>query len=113
MENKVTCASRIKEALKIRDMTQADLCKLTGIPKSAMSQYCNGGLVPRQNRTFLIASALRVNPAWLMGLDVEMETKTAPTVEGERRELIDLIPFLPEDIVHALLALARQAGQQK
>lgn len=113
MEKKVTCASRIREALAARDMTQADLCKLTGIPKSAMSQYCNGGLVPRQNRTFQIANALNVNPAWIMGLDVEMENKTAPAIAGERRELIDLIPHLPDDIVHALLALARQAGQQK
>ena len=45
MGDKETCAKRIKEALRLRDMTQADLCRVTGIPKSAMSQYCNGGLV--------------------------------------------------------------------
>lgn len=112
MENKEKCSDRIREALRVRDMTQAELCKMTGIPKSAMSQYCNGGLLPRQNRIFLMAEALRVNPAWLMGLDVQMEGK-APAIAGERRELIDLIPHLPDDIVHALLALARQSGQQK
>jgi len=112
MENKVSCASRIREALKARDMTQADLCKLTGIPKSAMSQYCNDGLRPRQNRIFSMAQALRVNPAWLMGLDVQMETN-APATSGERKELIDLIPNLSDEIVHALLALAKQAGPQK
>lgn len=63
-----------------------------------------------------LADALQVSPAYLMGWTDEAEpTKkvTAPTLEGERRELVNLIPSLPEDIVHALLALARQAVQQK
>lgn len=112
MENKVNCAERIREALRIRDMTQAELCKMTDIPKSAMSQYCNGGLLPRQNRIFLMSQALRVNPAWLMGLAVQME-ENAPATSGERKELIDLIPSLPDEIVHALLALAKQAEQRR
>jgi len=63
-----------------------------------------------------LADALQVSPAYLMGWTDETEPakkETAPTLEGERRELVDLIPSLPEDIVHALLALARQAVQQK
>lgn len=63
-----------------------------------------------------LADALQVSPAYLMGWIDETEPakkETAPTLEGERRELVDLIPSLPEDIVHALLALARQAVQQK
>ena len=48
--NKVSCGSRIREGLKLRDMTQAELCKLTGIPKSAMSQYCRGSFVPKQEQ---------------------------------------------------------------
>ena len=38
-----------------------------------MSQYCNGGLVPRQDRTYLIANALNVSEAWLMGYNVSIE----------------------------------------
>ena len=75
MGDKETCAKRIKEALRLRDMTQADLCRVTGIP---MSQYCNGGLVPRQDRTYLIANALNVSEAWLMGYNVSMERETTP-----------------------------------
>lgn len=85
MEDRVTCAERIREALAAKQMTQADLCRLTGIPKSAMSQYCNGGLVPRQDRTFSIASALNVSEAWIMGFDVPMEreAKTSATISGD------------------------------
>lgn len=83
MGDKETCAKRIKEALQLRDMTQADLCRTTGIPKSAMSQYCNGGLVPRQDRTYLIANALNVSEAWLMGYNVSMERETTPVSSEE------------------------------
>ena len=41
------------------------------------------------------------------------EIEKAPTVSGEREQLVDLIPYLPDDVVHAMLVLAAQAGQQK
>ncbi len=73
MKEKVSCAQRIRHGLDIRKMSQKDLCEKTGIPKSAMSQYCRGSFVPKQERTALIAKALDVNEAWLMGYDVAME----------------------------------------
>lgn len=91
MADKKSCASRIREGLAAKDMTQADLCRLTGIKKSAMSQYCNGGLVPRQDRTFLIASALGVSEAWLMGFDVPMERKTTPASLEEDGRIGDFV----------------------
>ena len=83
--NKVSCGSRIREGLKIRDMTQAELCKLTGIPKSAMSQYCRGSFVPKQDRTEAISNALNVSEAWLMGFPVPMERKAPASPEESRR----------------------------
>lgn len=70
MEEKVTCAQRLKEALNLRNMKQVDLCGKTGIGKSAMSQYVNGNVEPKQDRIELIAKALNVTEAWLMGYDV-------------------------------------------
>lgn len=68
-----TCASRICKAMLIRNMRQVDLSIKTGIPKSAISQYCSGAFSPKQKRLFLIAQALNVDEAWLMGLNVPME----------------------------------------
>ena len=68
-----SCGQRICKALSIRDMKQVDLSEKTGIPKSAISQYCAGSFKPKQQRLFLIAEALDVDEAWLMGLDVPME----------------------------------------
>lgn len=106
MENKETCGSRIREALRLRDMTQADLCRATGIPKSAMSQYCNDVLAPRQDRTYLIAKALSVTEPWLMGFDVQMERdrtkKSLPATPGEEAALdhsliTKLLALTPEE----------------
>lgn len=70
---KEKCADRLQEALHLRRMKQSQLCEMTGIPKSAMSQYVNGAFEPKYDRLELISKALEVNEAWLMGYNVPME----------------------------------------
>lgn len=83
-ERATSCGSRIKIGLQIRGMRQADLCQLTKIPKSAISQYISGAFEPKQDRIYLISKALNVSEAWLMGYDVPMERET---ISPEEREL--------------------------
>lgn len=90
-EKVASCAERIKKALYIKGMKQSDLCRLTNIPKSALSQYISGAFEPKQDRIYLMAQALNVSETWLMGLDVPMERpvkKTSPSKsdlsEGEQ-----------------------------
>lgn len=71
-EQKELCSKRIEYALELRNMKQADLVERTGIGKSAISQYLSGKYVPKQKATHLIAKALDVSEAWLMGYDVPM-----------------------------------------
>jgi repressor LexA len=70
---KESFASRMRKAMDIRNMTQADLVKKTGLPKSAISQYYSGKYEAKQKALYLIAKALNVSEAWLMGHDVPME----------------------------------------
>ena len=84
---------RLKEAMNKRNITQSELCEQTGIPKSAMSQYISGSFKPKQDRTDLIADALKVNGAWLMGYDVPMERdKTSGGGNIISHENIRMIP---------------------
>lgn len=76
-----TTANRIKEALQIRNLKQADLVEKTRISKGALSSYISGNYVPKQKNLYLIAKALDVSEAWLMGLDVPMERKSSPSSE--------------------------------
>lgn len=64
--------NRLKEIMQIRGLSQSDLCNKTGIPKSAMSQYMTGSFKPKSRRTHMLAKALGVSEAWLMGYDVPM-----------------------------------------
>lgn len=68
-----TTAQRIKEALYIRGMKQADLVAQTGIGKSSISTYISGSYIPKQKNLYKIAKVLNVSEPWLMGLDVPME----------------------------------------
>lgn len=80
------CYKRIREAMQLRGKTQAELCELTGIPKSAMSQYVSGKFIPKQTRIYLLSKALNVNEAWLMGYDVPMERNNPENKEGAPSE---------------------------
>ena len=111
-----TCSDRIKEALDIKGMKQADLCKLTQIPKSAISQYISGAFEPKQDRIYLIAKALNVSEAWLMGLDVPMERKEnnpssppEPELSEGEKMLLDLFRRVPEDKQQLVLQMIRAA----
>ena len=111
-ERKETCAKRIATALAVRGMKQSTLCKLTQIPKSAISQYIGGVFEPKQDRIYLISKTLNVSEAWLMGYDVPMEKQKSPNkqelTEGERM-LLDLFNKVPEDQQKLVLQMIRAA----
>ena len=115
-----TCAERIKKALDIKGIKQSDLRRLTKIPKSSMSQYMSGDYEPKQDRIYLIAKALNVSEAWLMGYDVPMERqeKKEPPAESNLSEgekmLLDLFRRVPEDKQELVLQMIRVAlGNQE
>lgn len=82
---------RLNDAMKINGISQTELCVRTQIPKSAMSQYMSGAFKPKQDRTYLIACALNVSEAWLMGFDVPMERKK-PSSPSDLSELYEKYP---------------------
>lgn len=59
--------------MSIREMKQSELVEKTGIDKGQMSSYLAGRYKPKQTNLNLIAKALSVDEAWLMGYDVPME----------------------------------------
>lgn len=110
------CSDRIKEALSMRNMKQADLCDKTKIPKSAISQYISGTFEPKQDRLLLIAQALDVDPVWLMGFDVPMERAERKENSSDKPELtegenvmLDLFRQVPQDKQKIVIEMIRAA----
>ena len=102
-----TCGDRIKKALRIKGMKQAELCQITGIPKSAISQYISGAFEPKQDRIYLISKALNVSEAWLMGFDVPMERETIsleePKLSEGEKKLLERYRQLSEESKEILI----------
>lgn len=67
---------RLNEALRLCKCRQSDLAVKIGVPKSAISQYVSGKIIPRQPRISQIAKTLNVNEAWLMGFDIPLNIPT-------------------------------------
>lgn len=117
-ERKVNCGKRIAQALSIRGMKQTELCKITKIPKSSLSLYLSGAYEPKSDRIYLIAQALRVSEAWLMGYDVPMteEKNNTPDkrelTESEKM-LLDLFNQVPEESQQMVLEMIRIALKKK
>lgn len=61
---------RLIQALAEKDMTAADLSRLSGIGEGAISQYKSGAYKASQRNLEKIANALGVSIPWLMGYEV-------------------------------------------
>ena len=59
--------------MRIRNIKATELAQKTGISKSSLSEYMSGKYEAKQDGVYLLAKALDINEAWLMGLDVPME----------------------------------------
>lgn len=68
-----TFSNRLKIAMRIRNIKASELSAKTGIAKSSLSEYIKGKYEAKQDGVFLLAKALDVNEAWLMGCNVPME----------------------------------------
>ena len=80
---KSTFAERLNAIIQEQNIRQIDLCKKTGIGKSAMSQYLRGSFAPKQQKLYDLAEALNVSEAWLMGYDVPRERKIVTSSESD------------------------------
>ena len=85
---------RLREAMAAKGVKAVELSEATGIPKSSISYYLSGTNVPKQDRIFLLAKALEVNEAWLLGYDV-----SAARTDRQKKsdELVKVVAQLRKD----------------
>lgn len=97
--------NRLRSALNLQNMKAIELSEKTGIPKSAISQYMSGYAKPKQDRIYLLARALNVSEAWLMGYDVPMErTGSKPRKKGVKIPVLGtVIAGIPIEAIEDIL----------
>ena len=109
-----TFGKRLNKALGIRGMKPSELCNITKIPRSSMTTYLSGDYEPKQDRIYLIAKALNVSEAWLMGYDVPMNRDTLdkqPLTEGEAK-LLELFRQSPVENRQMIIEMVQVASKK-
>jgi repressor LexA len=95
--NVTSSGERLKQLMAQEGLRQSDIVELCkpfakryGVPitKSDISSYCTGRSDPSQKKLFILAQALHVSEAWLMGLDVAKEPRN--TISDAKKD-IDLL----------------------
>ena len=107
-----SCGKRIAKALAARNMRQADLAEMTNIPKSSLSLYLKEAYEPKDDRIYVIAKALHVSEAWLMGYDVPMEKSeekipSEQQLTGVDKELWEVLKLIPTEQKALMLDMIR------
>lgn len=87
-------ASRLREAMDIRNKKQVDLERETGINRSAISRYLAGEYEPKNKPIYELAKSLEVSEQWLMGYDVPMER---PKAQKNNDAISDIVTQLRQD----------------
>ena len=88
-----TIAERIQEGMNLRGLKQVDIIEKTGMNKGALSSYLSGKYKPKQDKIYLLAKALDVSEAWLMGYDVPIERKEYFSLQVSKKEKDLLVKF--------------------
>lgn len=97
---------RLRIALQESGKRQTDIAKETKIPISSISQYLSGYATPKADRIYLMAKALGVSEAWLLGYDVPKEPTygDACGISGIRRKKIPIL----NDVVNGKLVYCNE-----
>lgn len=91
--------NRLKSIMKERKITQTELAKRTGIRQSSISDWLNDRYEPKQDKVYIIAKALNVSPAWLLGYDENIPTNEQSTnyyLDAETAEYAEMLRTRPE-----------------
>lgn len=94
MTDKYERQNRIREALRIRNMKQVELCEKAKVNKSALNSWLAQRWQPKQEPIMNMARVLDVSEMWLAGYDVPMER---PIAQIKSDELTQLIIEIKED----------------
>ena len=79
---------RLRELMENLNISQAEVCRRTGITKSAISRYLLNEREMKLDKAKIIAQTFDVNPAWIMGFDVD----SAPFEDGKCTVMESYIP---------------------
>jgi transcriptional regulator with XRE-family HTH domain len=58
--------TRLKQTMEEKGMSASELSRASGVGKNLISYYIHGRCLAKQDKVYLLAKALGVDPGWLM-----------------------------------------------
>lgn len=98
-------SDRLSEAIKDSGLTATELSQKIGLSKQAISMYTSGKRHPKQPTVESISRAFNLNPAWLLGYDVDKyvqqpkEKANASDISDEINNVLDKLVQQPEGLM--------------
>lgn len=86
---------RLRQVLADKKMTASELSRLSGVGKSDISNYLNGRYLPKQDKVYLLAKALDVNPGWLMTGIEQITEEKKPIVIPDSKMFLKVMERFP------------------
>ena len=96
MENEFK--DRLLKAIEESGISKADLSKLSGIRRCDISNYTNGKYLPKQDKVYLLAKALNVDPGWMI-------TGVEPKTSREEQAIVNAYRIADEGTKSAVRKL--------
>lgn len=125
MEKVESFKNRLNYAMTLRAIKAVELSRRTGISEATISQYRSGYTEPKRKKLAILADALNVSPAWLMGLDVPInaeeiaslnkqiyDEKSNPSNDSERR-LVEYYRRLTQLQKEAVMTMVESMGKEE
>lgn len=97
MTNHDKFTQRLIFAMREKNIKQITLAERTGISRAQISEYVHGRYIPKQDKIYLLASVLNVEPTWLMGYDTPMQIEKPQNYrEVVMNEILEMIELASE-----------------
>lgn len=108
-----TTSERLREIMRDRNIKQAELARMTGISRGAVSNYVIGRYEPKSDIINKFAKALNCSGMWLWGYDVPLQKQKLSTEEPKltdgEKAIIDLFRQIPESKQALVIEMIRLA----
>ena len=104
---------RLQKSLAASGMTAAELSEKSGVSEANISNYINGKYVAKQDKCFLLAEALNVDPGWLMTGDEPLSTEhMVPIFGSDNEKFVMLMKAMPFEDYKTFIDILRRAEQK-
>jgi transcriptional regulator with XRE-family HTH domain len=96
-----------------KNMKASELSRLSGVGKADISNYIKFKYVPKQDKCYMLATALGVDPGWLMTGDEPVDNeRVVPIVIPNTEAFIKLTHYMPEEDYQMVMKAFEKAAKR-